>query len=143
MNYLLDCRSGSIHVYARKFLSSGEVEISTKPEEVAWAVRCGVEVGADVIKASYTGDVSSYSEIVRSCPVRLVAASGPTTETIRESLEIAAGVMAGGARGMTIGRNIWGVAHPAKALEAFKMVIHGGGSVEQALEQTGLGSISA
>jgi DhnA family fructose-bisphosphate aldolase class Ia len=128
-----------MHVYARKFSASGQVEISTEPEEVAWAVRCGVEVGVDVIKASYTGDVSSYSEIVRSCPVRLVAASGPTTETVRESLEMAAGVMAGGARGMTIGRNIWGAADPEKALEAFKMVIHGGASADQALEQMGLG----
>ena len=127
-----------IHVYARKFSSSGQVEISTEPEDVAWAVRCGVEVGADVIKASYTGDVSSYSEIVRSCPVRLVAASGPTTETVRESLAMAAGVIAGGARGMTIGRNVWGVAHPEKALEAFKMIIHGGVSAAQALQQMGL-----
>ena len=126
-----------VHSYARKFSSSGEVEVSTEPEEVAWAVRCGIEVGADVIKACYTGDVSSYSDIVRSCPVRLVAAGGPKTETVRKSLEMAAGVVEGGAQGMTVGRNIWDAPNPIKALEAFKMVIHGEASVERALEQIG------
>ena len=127
-----------LHVYPRTFSGENEVEISLKPEDIAWAVRCAMELGVDVIKVPYTGDVSSYAQIVRSCPVRIVAAGGPKVEKFRAALECASGVIDSGAAGMTVGRNIWGAAEPEKTLQAFKAVIHDGLSPEVAIEQAGL-----
>jgi len=39
-------------------------------------------------------------------------------------LELMAKVMDSGARGGTIGRNIWGTSDPTRALLAFRAVIH-------------------
>jgi class I fructose-bisphosphate aldolase len=121
-----------LHTYPRRFGSAG-VEISFAAEDIAWAVRCGIEVGVDVIKAPYCGDVKSYAQIVGSCPVPVVAAGGPKAGTLEEALGMAREVIAAGARGMTVGRNIWGFPDIAGAVEAFKAVIHDGARVEEAI----------
>ncbi|NLX05567.1 MAG: aldolase [Phycisphaerae bacterium] len=127
-----------LHVYPRVFEPDGTVRIVYDPERIAWAVRCGIEVGVDLIKVPYTGDPESYGQIVRSCPRPIVAAGGPKTDTLGEALALAQGVLKAGARGLTIGRNIWGFPQPAKALAAFKAVIHEGRSPTEALRQAEL-----
>jgi class I fructose-bisphosphate aldolase len=126
-----------LHVYPRKYSADGKVEISFTPEHIAWAVRCGIEVGVDVIKVPFTGDTVSYGQIVRSCPVPMVAAGGPKTEKLLGGLNVAAGAIEAGAKGLTIGRNIWGTPEPGKALQAFKLVIHEGVTPAEALKQVG------
>ena len=64
------------HIYPRLY-KDGSVKNSYVPEDIAWAVRCAVEVGADVVKTPYCGDVTAHAQIVRECPVPLVAAGGP------------------------------------------------------------------
>jgi len=44
-----------------------------------------------------------------------------------------ADVVAAGARGATIGRNVWGVPNITGAVRAFKAVIHDGLSAQEAL----------
>ena len=73
------------HVYPRDL--SGK--ISFAPEDIAWAVRCAVEVGVDVVKTPYCGDVQAYAQIVADCPVPLVAAGGPKADTLQAALEMA------------------------------------------------------
>lgn len=67
------------HIYPRD--PSGK--ISFTPEDISWAVRCAVEVGVDVVKTPYCGDVQAYAQIVADCPVPLVAAGGPKADTLR------------------------------------------------------------
>lgn len=121
------------HIYPREF---GDVpRVSHKPELVAWAVRCGVECGADVIKTPYCGDIEAFREIVSDCPVTVVAAGGPKAETIGAALQMAHEVVQSGAKGMTVGRNIWGVPEVTKAVKAFSSVIHDGLTPEEALQE--------
>jgi class I fructose-bisphosphate aldolase len=124
-----------LHTYPRRFEADGSVRIVHEPEDIAWAVRCGIEVGVDVIKVPYTGDPATYGQIVRGCPVPVVAAGGPKTDSLPEALRVASGVMASGAKGMTVGRNIWGFPKVAQALAAFKAVIHDGATPEEALRR--------
>jgi class I fructose-bisphosphate aldolase len=119
------------HIYPRDF--SGAPKVVHDPENILWAVRCGIECGADVIKVPYTGDPASYRDIIATCPIPVVAAGGPKAETLEDALAMISGVMEAGARGATIGRNIWGVPDITGALEAFKAVIHKRASVDEAL----------
>ena len=119
------------HIYPRNF-AGDPVKVLHDPENIAWAVRVGIECGADVIKVAYTGDVSSYRDIVQSCPVPIVAAGGPQCSTLLEALDNVASVLKCGARGATIGRNIWGHKNITLALEAFRAVIHDGVSPAEA-----------
>lgn len=128
-----------VHTYPREYSrDSGEVRISTRPEDVAWAVRCAVEAGADVVKTPYCGDVAAYRQIVEDCPVPLVAAGGPQTPTIEAALEMMSDVVAAGARGATVGRNVWGQAKVKEMILALKAVIHDGVGPKEALECYGL-----
>jgi fructose-bisphosphate aldolase, class I len=122
------------HIYPR----DKNKAISFEPEDIAWASRCAVEVGADVVKTPYCGDVAAFAQIVADCPVPLVAAGGPKANTLREALETFAQVVKAGARGGTIGRNVWGFEQIGPAVHAFKAVIHDGKTADEALKQAGL-----
>jgi fructose-bisphosphate aldolase, class I len=125
------------HIYPRDF-SGPKPKIVFDPEGIMWAARIGIEAGVDVIKVGYTGDVTSFRQVVESSPVPVVAAGGPKAKNLREALSAMAQVVQAGGRGATIGRNVWGVAKTAEALRAFKAVILEGASVEAALQAEGL-----
>lgn len=122
------------HIYPRDHQS----RISFAPEDIAWAVRCALEVGVDVVKTPYCGEVQAYAQIVADCPVPVVAAGGPKAETLPAALRMIAEVVQSGARGATIGRNIWGFAQITCAVEAFKAVIHDGKTAEEAARILGI-----
>jgi len=120
-----------VHIYPREF--GKEVKISFEPEDIAWATRCAVECGVDVVKVPYCNDVKAYAQIVADCPVPLVAAGGPQTKTFAEALAMLQQVVQSGAAGAVVGRNVWGFDHITKAVRAIKAVIHDANSPKEAL----------
>jgi class I fructose-bisphosphate aldolase len=125
------------HVYPRDF-SGPKPQVSYAPDDIAWAVRCAVEAGADVVKVPYCGDRAAYAQIVDECPVPVVAAGGPQSQSLLSALTMMAEVRAAGARGATIGRNVWGLDAITQAVCAFKAVIHAGLAPPQALQAAGI-----
>jgi len=125
------------HIYPRDF-SGPTPRIVFDPENILWAVRAGIEAGADVIKVGYTGDLASFKQAVECSPVPVVAAGGPKARNLREALTAMTQVVQSGARGATIGRNVWGVPKTTEALRAFKSVVLEGATVEAALQSQGL-----
>lgn len=121
------------HIYPRTFV--GSAQVSFDPEDIAWAVRCAVEVGADVVKTPYCGDMVAQAQIAADCPVPLVAAGGPAAPTLLRSLTLMAEAVHSGMRGATIGRNVWNSSHITATVRAFKAVIHDGRDPEAALTE--------
>lgn len=121
------------HIYPR----TRDGEISLAAEDIGWAVRCALEVGADVIKTPYCGNRNAQAQIVADCPVPIVAAGGPRAETLPAALAMIAEAVQSGMRGATIGRNIWGFSAVASAVRAFKAVIHDGTAPEEAARLAG------
>jgi class I fructose-bisphosphate aldolase len=122
-----------VHIYPRTF--EGGTRISFQPEDIAWAVRCALECGVDVIKTPYCGDVKAYRQIVSDCPVPIVAAGGPQTKTLADALGMLRSVVQSGARGAVVGRNVWGAARITETVLAMKAVIHDNKSPQQALKR--------
>jgi class I fructose-bisphosphate aldolase len=122
-----------VHIYPRD-ITLPVPEVSFKPELISWAVRCGLECGADVIKTPYCGDIEAFKQIVDECPLPVIAAGGPKADTIDLALKMAHDVLQSGAKGMTVGRNVWGFSDVTKAVNLFSSVIHDGMSVEEALK---------
>jgi class I fructose-bisphosphate aldolase len=123
------------HIYPRTF--AGVAAVSLAPEDIAWAARCAVEAGADVVKTPYCGDRVAQAQIVADCPVPLVAAGGPAAPTFEEALRLMAEAVQSGMRGATIGRNVWNEPNITARVQAFKAVIHAGASPQAAMEQLG------
>lgn len=121
------------HIYPRSY--DGEPRIEFTPEQIAWAVRVGIETGVDVIKVGYPGDVAAFKDIVASSPAPVVLAGGPKTASLVEALNQTHEALSAGARGAVVGRNMWGAGNVTEAALAFKAVIHDGVDGETALKQ--------
>ncbi len=104
------------------------------PEMVAHAARVGAELGSDVIKTVYTGDIDSFRNVVQGCPVPVVVAGGPKTETDEQFLQMIHEAIQAGARGVAIGRNVFQHPDPIKMTRAITHIVHQNSSVEEALQ---------
>jgi class I fructose-bisphosphate aldolase len=123
------------HIYPRDYSQGGKIVFT--PDEIAYAVRIGMETGVDIIKVGYTGDFASFRETVATCPVPIVIAGGPKTETLLGALKQIHEALQAGARGAVVGRNLWGHGDATLAARAFKSVIHDRAEPEQALAAAG------
>ncbi len=119
------------HIYPRDY--SDGVKIVFTPDEIAYAVRVGIETGVDVIKVGYPGDEKAFAQIIESCPVPIVMAGGPKEPTLRDALAQTHAGMRAGALGAVVGRNIWGDADMEHAARAYAAVIHDGLDADEAL----------
>lgn len=103
------------------------------PEVVRYATRAAVESGADIVKTHYTGSRESFSEVVKAASgIPVLMSGGPKTDSILEFLEVVEDVMAAGARGVVVGRNIFQSRDPVAAAKAIMMVVHEGLAAEEA-----------
>ncbi len=104
------------------------------PKVIAHCARIGAELGADIVKVPYSGDPESFRLAVEASPVPVVIAGGPKMKTEREVLEMVKGAMEAGARGISIGRNIFQAKDRVKMVRALVHIVHKGGSVEEAMK---------
>ncbi len=96
-------------------------------------VRQAVELGADIIKADPTDNVSLYSQVIETAGGVPVLVRGGGRVSDREILERTVGLLDQGASGIVYGRNIIQHPSPAGITRALMAVVHDGASVEQAL----------
>lgn len=104
------------------------------PEAVKHAARLGAELGADVVKVSYTGSPESFRGVVEGSHVPVVMAGGPKMGSDRAILEMVKGAMEAGAAGVSIGRNVFQHQNPSKMVAALSMIVHRNATVDEALD---------
>ena len=76
-------------------------------DAVKKCARVGGELGADIVKTNYTGDIESFKEVVKGCSVPVVIAGGPKMDSEQALLDMVADAMKAGAAGVSIGRNVF------------------------------------
>jgi fructose-bisphosphate aldolase/2-amino-3,7-dideoxy-D-threo-hept-6-ulosonate synthase len=101
-------------------------------EVVAHAARLGAELGADIIKTNYTGDVESFKHVIECCPVPVVIAGGPKAKTPTDILEMTADAMKAGSAGLSIGRNVFQHQNPTLMVKALSAIVHRNASLAEA-----------
>ena len=93
---------------------------------VAYGVRIGLELGADIVKVKYTGSVESFRHVVESAaPTKVVMSGGPTTDTDEEFLSMVKDILKAGAVGIAVGRNIWQRKDPLELSKKLHKIIFG------------------
>ncbi len=107
------------------------------PEALGHAVRLAEEVGADIVKTSYSGDAESFQHVIESTALPVVIAGG-ARGTDRETIEMVRGAKDAGAAGISMGRSIFQHEDPEAITRAVTAVIHDDASVEAALSEAGL-----
>ncbi|HVU27926.1 MAG TPA: aldolase [Verrucomicrobiae bacterium] len=101
--------------------------------EISHLVRQAVELGADVIKADPTDDVSLYHKVIEIAGDVPVLVRGGGRVSDREILERTSGLIHQGARGIVYGRNVIQHANPTGIVRALMSVVHDNAKPEQAL----------
>lgn len=97
---------------------------------LALAARIVAEIGARVVKTYYTKE--NFHKIIDGCPVPVVIAGGPKTDTQREVFDFVYDGMQQGAAGVNLGRNIWQTEHPVASIRAIQAIIHKGFTAQEA-----------
>lgn len=96
-------------------------------------VRQAVEMGADVIKADPTDNVSDYHKVVEAASGTPILVRGGGRVSDAEILQRTADLMEQGAMGIVYGRNVIQHEHPAAITRALMAIVHEGMTPDAAL----------
>lgn len=107
------------------------------PGVIAHCARVATELGADIVKVPYSGDIDSFSHVVESCCIPVVIAGGEKMNSVRDFLQVVHDSLAAGGAGLSVGRNVFQHPRPGALLRALSGIVHQGGSVDQALAELG------
>ncbi|MCW4047321.1 MAG: 2-amino-3,7-dideoxy-D-threo-hept-6-ulosonate synthase [Candidatus Bathyarchaeota archaeon] len=131
------CDQYGMPLLAMMYPRGPKIQDEHAAEAVAHAARIGAELGADIIKANYTGSIETFKTVIESCPAPVVIAGGPKNKTPQETLQMAHDAVKAGAAGLSIGRNIFQHENPTLMVKALSAIVHGNASVEQAMKVLG------
>ncbi len=132
-----ECDDYGMPLLAMMYPRGPNIRDSHAVDVVAHAARLGVELGADIIKTNYTGDVESFKDVVSSCHVPVIIAGGPKVETTMDILQMVKDSITAGGAGLSIGRNVFQHEDPTKIVKALSAIVHKAASVDEALEILG------
>jgi len=131
------CDELGIPLLAMMYPRGPKIKSEHDPEVVKHAARLGAELGADVIKTNYTGDIATFREVVSGCPVPVVIAGGPKTEGAEAFLTMIHDALKSGAAGVSIGRNVFQHERPELMTRALTAIVHENADVQKALKIAG------
>ncbi|MFB0501749.1 MAG: fructose-bisphosphate aldolase, partial [Candidatus Bathyarchaeia archaeon] len=132
-----DCDGYGVPLLAMMYPRGPKIKNQHAVDVVAHAARLGAELGADVVKTNYTGDVETFKEVVRGCYVPVIIAGGPKVETVQEVLQMVHDSIKAGGAGLSIGRNVFQHENPTKMVKALSAIVHHGASVDESLKILG------
>ncbi len=96
---------------------------------LALCCRIAAELGARVVKTYWC---ENFEKVTNGCPVPVVMAGGPKTNSDLEVFEFVYDGMQKGAIGVNLGRNIWQNEHPVAMIKALRAIIHENATAKQA-----------
>lgn len=102
-------------------------------EDMALAIRLGLEYGCDMVKTVYNGDPEGYAKAVASGHLPVIMAGGPKSDDELSIFRQLKEAVTHGACGAAIGRRVWGSSKPGATLDALRTIIMDECSVEEAI----------
>ena len=89
---------------------------------VSRCVRLAADLGADIVKTRFTGSVSSFRTVVeQNQQVPVFVAGGPLMEE-KVALDLARQALAGGALGLSFGRNVFHRSNPGSFIQKLRQI---------------------
>ncbi len=128
-------REWGLPLIAMMYPRGKKIKDENAPEVVNIAVRAGAELGADIVKTNYTGDIDSFKYIVKSVHVPVIIAGGPKTDTIQDLFQLVYDSIQAGGKGVAFGRNVFQAEDPTKIVKALSKIVHHDYTVEEVLKE--------
>lgn len=130
------CRRWGMPLIAMMYARGAGIADGQDPEVVAHVANIAVDLGADIVKASYTGSISSMADVVSSCPIPILVAGGPALDSSAQVVTFVSDVMSAGAGGVAMGRNVFTADQPRAVVQAVAAIVHGDAPPETATAPT-------
>lgn len=131
------CDNWHMPLLAMVYARGPEVKNSFDPKNIAHCARVGVELGADIVKVSYTGSPETFAEVVENCCVPVVIAGGERMDSDRAVLQMTYDSLMAGGSGISMGRNVFQHPRRVELVRALRAIVQENATVDQALELMG------
>lgn len=131
------CDDWHMPLLAMMYARGPEIANSFDPKVVAHCARVGVELGADIVKVSYTGDMDSFADVVSGCCVPVVIAGGERMDSTRQVLQMVHDSIRAGGAGVSMGRNVFQHPRRIELMRALRAIVHDNADVDHALAIAG------
>jgi fructose-bisphosphate aldolase/2-amino-3,7-dideoxy-D-threo-hept-6-ulosonate synthase len=95
------------------------------PEQIAHAARIGMELGADIVKTNYCGNIERFQQVVAATTVPVIVAGGPSEGGADNTLDVARDAISAGAAGVAFGRRVWQARDPESVVRGLRDVVFG------------------
>ncbi|MGD9109707.1 MAG: 2-amino-3,7-dideoxy-D-threo-hept-6-ulosonate synthase [Phycisphaerales bacterium] len=128
------CDEWQMPLLAMMYTRGPKIKNEYDVKNIKHAARVAAELGADIVKVSYTGSVESFTEVTQGCHLPVVIAGGEKNESDEETFQMVSDALKAGAAGVSIGRNAFQHEKPTKMIEALSKMVHENASVEKAIE---------
>lgn len=129
------CRDWGIPLLAMMYPRGRKIKDENDAEVVNIAVRVGAELGADIVKTNYTGDIDSFKYIIKSVHTPVIIAGGPKMDTTEELLQMVYDSIQAGGAGVAFGRNVFQAKDPTKIVSAISKIVHSDYTVEEVMKE--------
>ena len=121
----VECMEWGVPLLAMMYPRGPSIKSGTDPDAVALVVRVAAELGADIIKTNYTGDVDSFKRVVKGAMgVPVIVAGGSKAESDLAFLKTIEDAMSAGAAGVATGRNVFQHKDPEKIVRAISQIVN-------------------
>ncbi len=131
------CMEWGIPLLAMVYPRGPGVKDPFDPQLVAHCARAAAELGADLVKTNYTGDIDSFRDVVDGAMVPVVIAGGPKVNSDLDLLHMVKDSLEAGGKGVSIGRNVFQHHNPLGITRAISAIVLKGAEVEEAMELIG------
>ena len=128
-----DCDRWGMPLLMMLYARGPRIKDSFAPDMVAHCARVGAELGADLVKVSYTGSVDSFADVVRACSVPVLIAGGERMDSTCAILQMVHDAMLAGAAGLSIGRNVFQHPQRRELVAALRAMVHNHSGVDEAM----------
>lgn len=129
----VECSYWGMPLIAMMYPRGKKIKNENDVEVVKLAARVGAELGADFVKTNYTGDPDSFAEVIAGCPAPVLIAGGSKLNE-KEMFDAIEGAMKAGAKGLSIGRNVFQHKNPTAFVKAACAIVHENVSAKEALK---------
>lgn len=127
-----ECMEWGMPLIAMAYPRGPKITDSYDPDSVAHAARVAMELGADIVKCSYTGDIDSFRNVIKGTIVPVVIAGGPKMSSDLDILNMVYDSLEAGGHGVSIGRNIFQHSNIKGIMKAVSAIVLDGANVEEA-----------
>ena len=102
-----ECEALGVPLMVESLARGPKVQDYRDPKWIKQHTRLAAELGADVIKTDYTGNVAAMAGVVKECPIPVLVLGGSRMGSDEEATKTVREIAQAGAAGVVFGRNVF------------------------------------